>query len=76
MNEPGRRQLFEFSLRCAKRGARLAHDLTEIVGLVRVTQKPPEHAPTRAAEKNGCRMTAVVPIMSTIVLQMGTAIQP
>ena len=54
--EPGSCQLLEFPLHGADTAARVAHDLTEVVGLVGVTQKPAKYPSTRAAEKNRGRI--------------------
>lgn len=50
--QPRGRQLLEFALHCADRGACGAYDLAKIIGLVGVTEQPAEDAPAGTAEQH------------------------
>ncbi len=51
--EPGAGQQIELSLYSALPTTRVAHDLAQVEGLVRVTQQPAQHPPSRTAEEHG-----------------------
>lgn len=51
--KPGAGEHAQFSLDGALPGARVADDLAQVVGLARMPQQPPQHAPPGAAEQLG-----------------------
>jgi len=50
--QPGSRQLLEFPLNRAERGARHSDDLAKVKGLVRMAEQPAEDPPARTAEQH------------------------